>query len=431
MADTILVEVTESNEVITIEIASEDLGLYALKTEAILNERVFVTQANHAKTLGGTIDSNKEYFLDGIIDMGSTSIEIPSGGIYIKGYNFDISGLVSSANNYTLFTSEIGGSGNVLFSDFHVDISGTNSKVYDIVGDSGFEAIEVNRLNFNNCTSLGEINTYRQGLETGTGRFGGTPNLILSGTWLGGYFIDTSIVRSLVDGSYALFEEGTSFLMSSRFRTNMNVDLNSTISLLDFVAANFVNPNTLQLTECIVTRNGIADASDATLVPNITQKELPSKWEKNVGLPNTFVGGLSSLGAEIETTINTQNVYENMLGTFVFSDLQHFDNPSLSQIRHLGDNPIEFTVNFNFVLEGTKNEEYEIALVKNDGSDTVIYELVRVINSLQGNRDIAYFSGRANVTLNQDEYLFWKVRNTTGSQNCTLELDSNWEVTKR
>ena len=430
MADTITIEVTESNEIITVEVASSDLAAYALKTELLAN-RVVVTQDNAIAVLGGTIDSDKEYFLDGIIDMGSTSIEVPAGGIYIRGYNFDISGLISTENNYTLFTSPVGGSGNILFNEFHIDISGTLSKVYDIFSDNGFKAIEVEKINFNNCTSLGEITNYRQGLETGTGRFGGTPNLILSGTWVGGYFIDTSIVRSLIDGTYSLFEEGTSFLMSSRFRTNMNVDLNSTVALLDFNSTNFVNPNTLQLTGCIVTRNGVSDSSDLTLVPNITQAELPSKWTENNGLPNTFVGGVANVTVEVETVINTINVPETLLGTFATSDLQHVDSPSNGQLRHTGDSPAEFDVSFDFILDGQQNSEYKIELVHNNGGSVVVFSQVRTINNLQGGRDVAYYSGGATVTLRENEYLYWQVSNITGAQNCTIELDSTWVVRER
>ena len=162
--------------------------------------------------------------------MGATSIEIPSGGINIKGYDFNISGLTSSENSYTMFTSPVGGSGDILWSDFKIEVTGTSSQVLDVVADTGFEAFEIDRINFNDCTSLGEIDNYRQGLETGTGRFGGTPNLILSGAWIGGYFIETSIVRSLTDGSYSLYEEGTAFTMASRFRSNQNIDLNTTVA---------------------------------------------------------------------------------------------------------------------------------------------------------------------------------------------------------
>ena len=68
-----------------------------------LDNRVIVTQASDF----GGIDSTKEYFLDGIIDFTGTgvSIEIPSGGIYITGYNFDTSGLKCTDAAFTLFTS--------------------------------------------------------------------------------------------------------------------------------------------------------------------------------------------------------------------------------------------------------------------------------------------------------------------------------------
>ena len=32
------------------------------------------------------IDSSKEYFLDGIIDMGTQSIEVPATGMTIRGF---------------------------------------------------------------------------------------------------------------------------------------------------------------------------------------------------------------------------------------------------------------------------------------------------------------------------------------------------------
>ena len=134
-----------------------------------LANQVAVTQAAQ---LSGTLDSTKEYFIDGIVDMGSQSIEIPAGGLTLSGYNFDVSKLISSSAAYTLFTSPVGGSGNLIFKDLAIEITGAGSKVYDVTSDTGNEAIEIARVNYNNCSSLGSMTNYRQGLETGTGRFG-------------------------------------------------------------------------------------------------------------------------------------------------------------------------------------------------------------------------------------------------------------------
>ncbi len=43
-----------------------------------VSSRIIVTQQNKDITLGGIIDSTKVYHLDGIIDMGSTQITVPT-----------------------------------------------------------------------------------------------------------------------------------------------------------------------------------------------------------------------------------------------------------------------------------------------------------------------------------------------------------------
>ena len=402
----------------------------SLTLNDVLKNRIVVTQDNYATTLGGTIDSSKEYFLDGIIDLGATQITVPSTGITIKGYNFDASAITSSENNYTMFVSDVGGSGNVLISDLYIRASGTSSKVYDLVDATGFNAIECNTINYIACTSLGVIDNYRQGLETGTGRFSGTPELELKGVWVGGFFIDTSIVRGLTDGSYSLFKAGTGFLMSSRFRSNMNVDLPASVTYCDFSNSNFVNPSTLQITEMLMTRAGISDATDINYFPNIGVGEIAASFTGNKGLPNTFVGGKLTLTTEIATSI-TFNLPTALAGTFTASNLQHFDSPANGQLRHLGIDPREFRASFDFVLEGGNADDMKIELVVNDGIDNVVYNSTRVINNLVGGRDVAFYTNSVDIVLNQNEYCFWNVTNLSDSSNCTLELESSFSVTAR
>jgi len=399
-----------------------------------LDNRIIVTQSNVATTLGGVIDPTKEYFLDGLIDCSGlfTTITVPVGGIYITGYNFDISGIICSDDNFTLFTSGIGDSGNVLFYNFKIEVSGANSKVYDLTDVTGNNAIECNIVNYDNCTSLGDLYNYRQGLESGTGRFGGSPSLTLHGDWLGGFRITTSITRNMSDSTTApLFCSGTAFVMQSRFLTDMNVDLGTLQPLTDFNDTNFPNPSTLELRDMILTRDGIFSPNDTNIAPNIASSNLSCSWKDNNGIPNTFVGGIATITTEVLTTISTVDVPVVLNGTVTTSDLQHFDSPSNGQLRHLGSNPREFTVNFDFVLDGGSNDDYKIELVKNDGSNTVVYQQTRVVNNLAGGRDVAYFTALANVIMNQNDYVFWQVTNLSDSSNCTLELDSSWSVEER
>tara|TARA_R110000851_G_scaffold268235_2_gene420932 strand:+ start:3905 stop:5278 length:1374 start_codon:yes stop_codon:yes gene_type:complete len=403
-----------------------------------LANTIVCNQDNKETTLGGTIDSTKEYFIDGIIDMGTTQIVVPATGITLRGYSFDLSGLTSTEANYSMFISATtggdgGGSGNMLGFDYFIDVSGTGSKVYDIYDETGFNAFEFQRINYLNCISLGDIHNYRQGLETGTGRFGGSPSLTLHGTWVGGFRITTSIVRSLSVGmTEPLFKAGTAFQMQSRFLSDINVDLPTSAALLDFVPANFPNPSTLQLKGCEVTRDEVYDSTDSNLTPNITAGSLASDWADNNGLSNTFVGGALELTTEVLTTVTLQNTAYVLNGTFAASDLQHFDSPSNGQLRHLGNTPKDYIVNYSFVLEGVSLAQYEISLIKDSGGvETVINTQTREVANLAGARDVAYFNSNFRVTLIQNDFVFWKVTNKTGTGDCTLEIDSDWSVEKR
>ena len=401
----------------------------------VLDNRIIVNQLNKDTTLGGTIDSTKEYFLDGVIDMGTTQITVPPTGITIKGFSFDVSGLTSSEDNYTMFISEsiAIGSGNVLGLDYFISVTGAGSKVYEIYDATGFNAFEFQRINYIDCTSLGDIYDYRQGLESGTGRFGGSPSLTLHGLWRGGFRITTSIVRSLSGLMTApLFKEGTLFQMNSRFLTDINCDLPTLAPFTDFRPVNFPNESTIQFKGVIMTRDGVADSNDSNITPNLVASGVCCDWDNNIGMNNTFVGGTLKITAEAETVITTQNSGFDINGTWSTVDLQHFDSPNSSELRHIGTDPKDFRVSFDLVIDGQQSDVITIALVKLDGvSPSVEYSQTRVINNLQGGRDVAYFNGTFNVRMNQNDSLIWEVINTTSTNNVTAEIDSQWIVEER
>lgn len=383
----------------------------------------------------GTIDSTKLYYIDGVIDMGRVSITVPIGGISIIGGTFDISRLTSSASNYTMFISPVGGSGNVLMTDIALEVTGANSQVYNLTDANGTHAFEFARVNYNNCTSLGAIDSYRQGLESGTGRFGGKPELTLVGTWLGGYRIDTSIVRGLSNGSYTLFKAGAGFVMSSRFRTSMNVDLPALASFFDFAGANFPNPSTLQIEGVIITRNGVSNAEDANYTPNITMADLASNWQDNVGMPNTFVGGRVRVTTAAATAATVIGTYYDIAGTFTASDLEHFDAPANGQLRHLGNNPREYDVIADFIFTGNPNDLLSLKMVKWDNSAAGFVDIesqTRRVNSVAGSNDSAFFTVFFPIILDRNDYVKFQIANTTSAgTNITLNLDSYFIVKER
>lgn len=412
------------------------LGIGADSVTPLLN-RVLVTQSNYLTTICGVIDSTKEYFLDGIVNIGASQITIPTTGITINGYSFDLSGLTSSQTSYTMFISQTPsiGSGNIVMSRCLITVSGVGSKVFEVYDSNGFHTIEFNAINYIDCTSLGDLHDYRQGLEIGTGRIGVSPSLTLHGTWLGGFRIVTSITRDMSDiTTEPLFKAGTAFVMNSRFRTDMNVDLGTLQPLLDFTPSNFPNPSTLQLRGMEIKRDGVYDPTDTNITPNISNTDLPSSWNDNNGINNTYIGGLMTLATEIVTPIAIISTYYSLLGTFTASDLQHFSSPANGQLKNLGINPREFKIITYIVLQGTANDVISIRLRRYNSltlATTTISSQQATVNNLSGGTDRCTFSILGNTPVNQNDYYFIEVSNETGARDVTALLGTFSTIEER
>lgn len=388
-----------------------------------------VNKSNYIDKLS-SIDSTKLYFIDEIIDIGVLSIEIPSTGAYFEGHNFDLSGLISTENNHTIFVSPVGGSGNLLYNNIFLSTSGTASKVYDLTDSDGTHTIEISAVNFNNCTSLGEINGYRQGLEFNTGRFGGTPELTFSGNQ-NGYRASTTIVRGISNIS-SLFKTGTSLLFSGRFIVGMNLDLPTTGAFIDFSDINFANDESLQLEDCRITRNGVLNSSDTNIYPNINESNVKSLWTDNAGIPNTQKYIKASITTEVITTIALANTYYPLEGTFTVDESSHFDMPSNGEFQLLSGNG-KYQVTGDIQIDGNANDVIDIRVTSsNDGGvtfPTVINHIRRQVNSFVGGRDVAFFPINFIASIKENERLRLEVENTTAARDVTAELDSYFIIT--
>lgn len=400
-----------------------------------LGNRIIVTQANVAITLGSVIDPTKEYFLDGIIDVGATQITVPIEGINIKGYNFDLSGLVSTEDNYTMFISEtlLIGSGDILGSDFYITTSGVNSKVYEIYDSNGLHAIELNNINYIDCTSLGDIHGYRQSLEIGTGRFGGSPSLTLHGTWSGGLRISTSITRDVSDTTAEpIFKEGTSLVINGRFITDMNVDLGDLQAFIDFSPSVFVNNESFIINSAYITRTGVLDSSDVNIIPNITSSSVKSFWSNNSGIENTTKYLKASVTTEVETVISAVDTYYDLLGTYLVNSESHLSMPTNGIFKALSGSG-KYRIAGSLTIVGTANNVVDIRVVKSTDNGvsfpTVVNHVSRVINNLSGGRDVAFFVLDFLTLLNENDLVKLQVENRTGTGNVSGEVDNYVLVT--
>lgn len=418
----------------TVSVRSDERGLEFVDASAEMPFQA-VEIVTTPQQLSGTLDSDKVYLIDGIVDFTGTglNIEVPAGGLSIRGWSFDISGLVCSDAGYTLFTSPPSGSGNLVIEEIGLTTSGIASQIYDIRDSDGTHGLEIVRVNYNNCTSLGTIDGYRQGLEDGTGRFGGTPELILAGAWAGGFRISTSITRGISNSmSGNLFTADLGFTMGSRFLTDMNVDLGTNAGFTNFSSTNFPNPSTFQIQGAIITRNGVVDPTDTTINPNINSSNLSNAWRDNVGIENTFEGGRTTVTSEAVTTINTVGVFVDVAGTFTADSLVHYDSPAQGQLRHIGDSPRDYLVELDLIIEGNQDTSVTVQLVKNNGTtDTVVGSQTRFISRFGGPNDRAFFHLTTPIALDRNDTVRLQVANNTGIANLTVEDSSYILITQR
>jgi len=387
--------------------------------------------------LSGSIDSSKLYIIDGIIDFSGTgfNITVPVGGFTYEGLGASVSMLKCTDDGYQMFVSPVGGCGNIEGGNCAIEASGVGSSVYAVTGATGSEAFEHNRVLWNNCSSMGYVDGFRQGLELNTVRFYGQPTLEFRGTWSGGYRQSTSLVRFLdVAMAGPIFKAGAGLTFGSRFLTDVNADLSNSAALFDFSASNFIKTSSLEVVSASIERNGVADASDQTISPNIDQNSVYSLWKRNTGIADTHTGGRVVITTEVTNPIAAQSAFEDILGTFTASGLVHFSNPSGSQILHNGSDPRDYNVFTFLVVDGAQGEEVAVRAVKWNSSLAVFEDVgtqTRQINALVGGRDVAFFDALFPVTLDKDDYLKLQIANNTSGSSLTAEIGSGMYLDER
>ena len=126
--------------------------------------------------------------------------------------------------------------------------------------------------------------------------------------------------------------------------------------------------------------------------------------------------------------------FVDLAGTVTTDDLQHFDSPANGQLRHLGTSPREFALAGQLVLDSGSNDEVDLKVVIFRAATTSFEDAKtqrRVINNLQGGRDVGYFVITDNIVLNVNDYVKLQVANVSATADITAELDSFFTVGAR
>jgi len=316
-----------------------------------------------------SIDSTKNYMIDGDINMGSQSIEIPEGGLSISAINGarDTSSLFSAADNHTMFTSPIGGySGDVVIDGLTILTTGANSKVFDLDNDGNFSAIDITSANFTDCTSLGELTDYRQLLLNNVGLINIDDGLTFSGTWAGGIAILTSIVVNFPAAT--LLKRGTALSIQGSVRSDINFNsVNAASVLCDFQPSDINIDGGFSLTDVRTT------ATNA--LPNFPSSDVKARIRNCLGLDNTYVGGEYKIATTATTVIASANTLVKMAGTTTYDDLQWFSQTTNNAFVYDSTQNVNVRIESSLSFSGSRNRVVGIQIRKWDNSASAYVDI--------------------------------------------------------
>lgn len=383
-----------------------------------------------ASDLGGTLKSTVLYRIDGKIDMGSTQITVPQGGLFLRGTDYFVSSLFSSANNYTMFIDDGVFAGNVRMSELTLEVTGTSSKVFDLDNAGNFASIEFNSVNFGDfgtaTTSLGELANYRQFRTSDSGFFNLNDGLTFSGTWAGGFAIRDSIALA-IPNSVTLFKEGTSLDFQESSISNINAaGLDTSVIVFDFDENNFSRDEGFAL-------NGARFTIGGNAVPNADPSSTKVYFKDCSGVANTYGGGKWKSSVEVITPL-TLNTPTKILGTTVYSNMVYFSNSTNNAFVYESTIQKDFNINVNLVIDGGANDEINVIIRQWDDSTSSYIDLdsqIRAINNSQGGNDVGYFSNDAIATMNENDRIEIWMENTTDGTDATLKIGSSVTISVR
>ena len=371
------------------------------------------------------IDSTKVYILDGVIDMGTQSVEVPSTGISIAGLNGgrDTSILLSTEDNHKMFVDKTGeNAGGMVMESMTVQTTGANSQVFDLDNNGSNNALDIVNVNFVACTSLGQLTGYRQLLLELIGFIAIQDGLTFNESW-GGFAVIDSIAISLPE--LTLFKEGTNLTFDGSIRSNMNFLLVDTASVfMDFQENNILPDGGLAL-------QGVRTAA-TNAMPNISGANVKAKYRNCRGIRNTYVGGQWTITTQATTNIISVNTPVKMAGTTAYVDMQHFSNATDNAFVYDSVEDIEIELRSSFSLSGSNNNQINVIAKKWDnllGSYTDVSESGAITLNSAGRSENVTLFGYTNLC-KDDRIEFW-VENQTGSNDVTTLLGGLTAISER
>ena len=392
---------------------------------AVLNSEIHVTAADD---LFGELSSDKIYIIDGVLDMGAHSIEVPAGGLTMRGLGFNVSKICSTEAGFDLFTSPVGGSGDLFLTGLTFDVSGAGSQVLNIADVNGFKACELNDVNFENCTALGTITEYRQLLFRNIGIFGCADGFEFVGNMVGGARVETTIVRNF-GSSGTLFKAGAGLVINGRFVTDANVSIPAGAVFCDFSEANIANDGTFIII-------GALFAGGGTVLPNLSHESRRVRISASTGVESTYVGSQWTLTTPVTTAIATVATPVKVAGTTTYNHESWFNSTTDNAFLYASSLPSHVRIDGSLSITGTSAGDVVVFKLRQWVNNTASYIEVaqsppQAMDRAVGANSAESVGIHAYAVFEENDRLELWVENQTDSSDVTLNLNSTMTVSAR
>lgn len=369
--------------------------------------------------LMGDLRSDVVYFIDGQIDLGANSIEVPVGGLTLAGHGYAISSLSSSSAGAVIFTSPVGGSGDLNIGQMAIWSTGLGSQIFDIEAATGSESCEVNTVNLGtfagDTASLGEIDGYRQFRTSDCAIIKPLDGLTFTGSWAGGFAINDTILLNVGPG-VSVFKAGLALVFAGQSTSNLNAfSIDATTVVYDFAPANFASTEGFAL-------NGARFNLASDPVPNMPEQSIKRFFKDCVGVRNTFSGGLWRITTTAATVITASSTPVKVAGTTTYEDLVYFSQGTDNEYTYDSSIPKDYRITGHLTVDGGPNDDIEVMIRQWDDSASTYINLAsytRNISNVVGGIDVADFSLFASARLSQNDRIELWVQNNTDTTNVT------------
>lgn len=384
---------------------------------------------NSASQFDGNLKSDVVYLVDGVIDMGATQITVPQGGLTIHGLDLAVSGLSTSENSHTLFIDDGVFSGDLFLRDMFVTVSGVGSQVFDLDNDGNNDAVECTMFNFVNCTSLGILSNYRQGLWDGFATVACVDGLTMDGTWSGGFAALTSIIVTAgTPFTGTLLKKGAALVVNGSIRSDMNaLQIDDTGAVCDFEPANITNDAEFLM-------NGVRVNPGANAFPNMPASSVKANFTNCVGTPNTHIGGQWSITSAVATdlTVATGQNPNKLAGVTTYVDLQHFSGAVDNAYTYIGTDEVAVVVSGVLGIAGTANDVICAIIRHWDDSASTYFDIAMsggVTMNAGGRAEGVSLEGIIDMDTS-DRVEIW-IENQSGDRNATADLGGIVHISRR